>query len=223
MQTQRSIVDRRRGRPAHLSGAADRVRARPAARRCGARTAPSTSTSSRGSRWSSLGHAHPAPIEAFARQAATLGHVSNLFWTEPGVALAERLLELCELDGGAFFCNSGAEANEAAIKLARRRGRARGGPDKHQHRLPRGLVPRPHARHAAGHLGAREEGAVRAAAGGLRARAARTTATRCGPPSTRHHRGGPARAGAGRGRRARRWTPASWRWRASCATATTRC
>ena len=80
----------------------------------------------------SLGHAHPAPIDAFARQAATLGHVSNLFWTEPGVALAERLLELCELDGGAFFCNSGAEANEAAIKLARRRGRARGGPDKHR-------------------------------------------------------------------------------------------
>jgi predicted acetylornithine/succinylornithine family transaminase len=80
----------------------------------------------------SLGHAHPAPIEAFARQAATLGHVSNLYWTEPGVALAERLLELTGLDGGAFFCNSGAEANEAAIKLARRRGRARGGPDKHR-------------------------------------------------------------------------------------------
>jgi acetylornithine/N-succinyldiaminopimelate aminotransferase len=80
----------------------------------------------------SLGHAHPAPIEAFARQAATLGHVSNLYWTEPGVALAERLLEVCEMDGGVFFCNSGAEANEAAIKLARRRGRARGGPDKHQ-------------------------------------------------------------------------------------------
>ena len=79
----------------------------------------------------SLGHAHPAPIEAFARQAAILGHVSNLFWTEPGVALAERLLELCEFDGGAFFCNSGAEANEAAIKLARRRGRARGGLGKH--------------------------------------------------------------------------------------------
>jgi acetylornithine aminotransferase len=48
------------------------------------------------------------------------------------VALAERLLELTGLDGGAFFCNSGAEANEAAIKLARRRGRARGGPDKHR-------------------------------------------------------------------------------------------
>jgi acetylornithine aminotransferase len=78
-----------------------------------------------------LGHAHPAPIEAFARQAATLGHVSNLYWSEPGVALAERLLQLTGLDGGVFFCNSGAEANEAAIKLARRRGRARGGPDKH--------------------------------------------------------------------------------------------
>src|SRR5262249_29253460 len=79
-----------------------------------------------------LGHAHPAPIDAFARQAATLGHVSNLFWSEPGVAVAERLKELCELDGGAFVCNSGAEANEAAIKLARRRGRARGGADKHR-------------------------------------------------------------------------------------------
>ncbi len=80
----------------------------------------------------SLGHAHPAPIEAFARQAAILGHVSNLYWTEPGVALAERLLDICEMDGGVFFCNSGAEANEAGIKLARRRGRARGGDGKHE-------------------------------------------------------------------------------------------
>jgi acetylornithine aminotransferase len=78
-----------------------------------------------------LGHAHPAPIEAFARQAAVLGHISNLYWSEPAVALAERLAELSGLRGGAFFCNSGAEANEALIKLARRRGTARGGPAKH--------------------------------------------------------------------------------------------
>ncbi len=78
-----------------------------------------------------LGHAHPAPIEAFARQAAILGHVSNLYWSEPAVALAERLRDLSGLDR-AFFCNSGAEANEAAIKLARRRGRARGGDAKHE-------------------------------------------------------------------------------------------
>ena len=71
-----------------------------------------------------LGHAHPAPIEAFARQASVLGHVSNLYWTQPSIALAERLLDLAGFpDGGVFFCNSGAEANEAAIKLARRHGR----------------------------------------------------------------------------------------------------
>ena len=77
-----------------------------------------------------LGHAHPAPALALAEQAAVLGHVSNLFWSEPAVALAERL---CELSGmrRAFFCNSGAEANEAAIKLARRHGREVGGDAKH--------------------------------------------------------------------------------------------
>jgi acetylornithine aminotransferase len=76
----------------------------------------------------SLGHAHPAPIDAFAAQARVLGHVSNLYWTEPAVALAERLADLSGLRGGVFFCNSGAEANEALIKLARRRG----GPAKHE-------------------------------------------------------------------------------------------
>ncbi len=78
-----------------------------------------------------LGHGHPAPIRALAEQAAVLDHVSNLFWTEPGVALAERL---CALSGmaRAFFCNSGAEANEAAIKLMRRHGRETGGAAKHE-------------------------------------------------------------------------------------------
>jgi predicted acetylornithine/succinylornithine family transaminase len=79
----------------------------------------------------SLGHGHPAPAAALAEQAARLGHVSNLFWTEPAIALAERLHELAGF-GRAFFCNSGAEANEAAIKLARRRGGVRGGPGKNE-------------------------------------------------------------------------------------------
>jgi len=79
----------------------------------------------------SLGHGHPAPIEALARQAGVLGHVSNLYWSEPGIALAERLRELTGLDR-TFLCNSGSEANEAAIKLARRRARTRSGPEKHE-------------------------------------------------------------------------------------------
>jgi predicted acetylornithine/succinylornithine family transaminase len=78
----------------------------------------------------SLGYGHPAAVQALAEQAAVLGHVSNLFYSEPMIALAERLCALSGQDR-AFFCNSGAEAVEAAIKLARRAGRARGGPAKH--------------------------------------------------------------------------------------------
>ncbi|MFC5667857.1 acetylornithine transaminase [Kitasatospora misakiensis] len=70
-----------------------------------------------------LGTAHPAVVEAVGRQIATLGHVSNLFIAEPTVALAERLLELDGRPGRVFFCNSGAEANEAAFKISRRTGR----------------------------------------------------------------------------------------------------
>jgi acetylornithine/N-succinyldiaminopimelate aminotransferase len=78
-----------------------------------------------------LGHGHPAAVQALAEQAAVLGHVSNLFYSEPMVALAERLCALSGQDR-AFFCNSGAEAVEAAIKLARRAGGRRGGPAKHR-------------------------------------------------------------------------------------------
>ncbi|MQS11457.1 acetylornithine transaminase [Streptomyces kaniharaensis] len=71
-----------------------------------------------------LGTAHPAVVEAVSRQIATLGHVSNLFMAEPTIALAERLLKLDGRAGGrVFFCNSGAEANEAAFKISRRTGR----------------------------------------------------------------------------------------------------
>jgi acetylornithine aminotransferase len=72
-----------------------------------------------------LGHAHPAVVEAVSRQVATLGHTSNLAATEPSLRLAERLLGLAGRagEGRVFFGNSGAEANEAAFKLARRTGR----------------------------------------------------------------------------------------------------
>lgn len=70
-----------------------------------------------------VGHAHPRVVDAVGAQLERLGHVSNLFLTEPAVALAERLLRCAGADGRVFFANSGAEAVEAALKLARRRGR----------------------------------------------------------------------------------------------------
>ncbi|MEU2509994.1 acetylornithine transaminase [Streptomyces sp. NPDC007863] len=71
----------------------------------------------------SLGHAHPAVVAAVSAQIARLGHVSNLYASEPAVALAERLLDLLGRPGRVFFANSGAEAVEAAFKIARRTGR----------------------------------------------------------------------------------------------------
>src|SRR4051794_704195 len=87
----------------------------------------------------SLGHAHPAVVEAVTRQLSTLGHISNFFASEPQITLAERLLghlgppraeEAAHQGpdpavGKVFFTNSGAEANEAALKLTRRTGRTR--------------------------------------------------------------------------------------------------
>jgi acetylornithine aminotransferase len=69
---------------------------------------------------SALGHAHPAIIEAVSRQVADVAHTSNLFLHERELELAERILALLDDDGRVFFANSGAEANEAAIKLVRR-------------------------------------------------------------------------------------------------------
>lgn len=72
-----------------------------------------------------LGHAHPAVIEAVTTQLSTLGHTSNLYATEPGIALAEQLLAHlgASVHGRVFLCNSGTEANEAAFKIARLTGR----------------------------------------------------------------------------------------------------
>jgi acetylornithine/succinyldiaminopimelate/putrescine aminotransferase len=72
-----------------------------------------------------LGHAHPAVADALAAQARTLLTTSNLYYTLPQVELAEALVDRSPFDR-AFFTNSGTEANEAAIKLARRHGGERG-------------------------------------------------------------------------------------------------
>src|SRR5215472_15364484 len=71
-----------------------------------------------------LGHAHPAVARALAEQAGRLVHTSNLYYSEPQVELARRLVEL-SFRSRVFFANSGAEANETAIKLARKWGKVR--------------------------------------------------------------------------------------------------
>ncbi len=68
-----------------------------------------------------LGHAHPEVVAAVTKQSAELIHTSNLYFTQPQVELARRLVDL-SFPSRVFFCNSGAEANEAAIKLARKWG-----------------------------------------------------------------------------------------------------
>ena len=72
-----------------------------------------------------LGHAHPKIVEAVTAQISKIGHTSNLYVNEPALQLAERLLDLCGVPGKVFFCNSGAEANEAALKMSRRTGRTK--------------------------------------------------------------------------------------------------
>jgi acetylornithine aminotransferase len=78
-----------------------------------------------------LGHGHPDLVQAIQRQAAQLIHISNLYYTEPQVKLAQVLVDHSFADR-VFFCNSGAEANEAAIKLARRYGHAKHGADRYE-------------------------------------------------------------------------------------------
>ena len=74
-----------------------------------------------------LGHADPEWVAAITLQASTLAHVSNFFATEPQIALAERLIDICGAPEGSrvFLANSGTEANEAAFKMSRRTGRTR--------------------------------------------------------------------------------------------------
>ncbi|MBW8058290.1 MAG: acetylornithine transaminase [candidate division NC10 bacterium] len=76
-----------------------------------------------------LGHCHPALVPVVQAQAAKLLHVSNLYYIEPQIRLAELLCQHAFADR-VFFCNSGAEANEAAIKLARKHAKEHGGPER---------------------------------------------------------------------------------------------
>ncbi|MCK4887612.1 MAG: aminotransferase class III-fold pyridoxal phosphate-dependent enzyme, partial [Planctomycetes bacterium] len=70
---------------------------------------------------SGIGHCHPKVVEAITKQAAELIHIDNTFYSEPQGKLAQMLSERA-FGGKCFFCNSGAEANEGAVKLARRYG-----------------------------------------------------------------------------------------------------
>ena len=74
-----------------------------------------------------VGHCTEGVVKAVQEQVAKLSHCSNYFATEPQVALAKKLVEISDLGGKVFLCNSGGEANEAAIKLARKWGSANGG------------------------------------------------------------------------------------------------
>ena len=73
-----------------------------------------------------LGHAYPAVVKAVSKQVATLGHVSNLYAHPNAIELAKKLISMTgDKSARVFFCNSGAEANEAALKLSRKTGRTR--------------------------------------------------------------------------------------------------
>ena len=74
-----------------------------------------------------VGYSHPKVVKAIQDQAAAMTHCSNLYANAPATLLASKLVEISGLGGKAFFCNSGAEANEAALKLARKWGAANGG------------------------------------------------------------------------------------------------
>jgi acetylornithine/N-succinyldiaminopimelate aminotransferase len=80
----------------------------------------------------SLGHQHPKLLEALHTQMHKLWHTSNIFYTEPTIRLAEALVQSSRFATKAFFCNSGAEANEAAIKLARKHAANHGKPPSHR-------------------------------------------------------------------------------------------
>ena len=78
-----------------------------------------------------LGHCHPKVAAAIAEQAKTLIHCSNLYWNEPQVELAKMIVEHSDFDK-VFFCNSGAEANEGAIKLARKYAKESANPERYE-------------------------------------------------------------------------------------------
>ena len=119
-----------------------------------------------------LGHAHPHLVAAMQTQAAKLWHVSNSSAIPEGERLATRLCEATFADV-VFFCNSGAEANEAAIKMARKFQAANGKPERYRHHHLRRRIPRPHARDARRRRTAEISRRLRPAGRRLRSRAVR--------------------------------------------------
>ena len=96
-----------------------------------------------------LGHCHPALVKALTEQAGKLWHVSNWLTNEPALRLAKRLIDATFAER-VFFCNSGAEANEAALKLARRYAHDRHGAQQDPRHHGDQRVPRAHAVHGDG-------------------------------------------------------------------------
>ena len=143
------------------------------------------------------GNCHPAIVAAIREQAERLGGVSNLFYTEPAMRLAARLAE-SSLGGKVFLANSGTEANECAIKLARKHAHSRRSRVARDRRA-RKRLPRPDARRARRHAEARARGSLRTPAGGVRRGGSRRRdcASRRGE---RAHGRRPRRADPGRGR-----------------------
>ena len=149
----------------------------------------------------SLGHCHPVVTGAIREAAATLLHVSNIFHNAPQIHLAKMLIEHSFADR-VFFCNSGAEANEAALKVVRKYAKENAGHRPLRgHRHPQ-LVPRAHAGHRQRHRPAEVPARLRAADAGLQARPVQRPA-RHGARDGQPHRGHPGGADPGRGRRVR--------------------
>ena len=145
--------------------------------RCGTTPAGSISISPRASRSARSGHCHPVWVEAVRRQAGELIHVSNLFRNPNQGELARRLVQQAG-PGRVFFCNSGAEANEGLIKLARLHGvrkSRRGGEVLQDHLREEGL-PRPHVRRHERHAAGEDPEGLSPAGAGLRLRRAEQSA-----------------------------------------------
>ena len=147
----------------------------------------------------SLGHSHPAVADALNEQARTLLHVSNLFGTEPQVEVAQTIDRLQGGGGQVFFCNSGAESLEGAIKLARKYG----GPWSLRGGQRTAVVPWAHSGDPARHRPAREARDVSAAARRIPSRALQRRSGARGRARPELLRGA-ARGRPGRGRRQRR-------------------
>ena len=140
-------------------------RCAPRAWTCGTRAGKHYLDFTSGIAVTSLGHCNPVLVEALTRQINTLWHLGNGYTNEPVLRLATALTEATFADR-AFFCNSGAEANEAALKLARKYAHTKFGAAQVAHHLLPVVLPRPHPVHRVGRRPAEVHRRLRAAAAG---------------------------------------------------------